>query len=221
MNILLFFLYHFQMFMRELNWLLYKNKITSDGKAIMSFGAGIIGQSNKSQVILGKNVRLSGWLTLLENGKITIGDYSLIGNKTVIQAWENVTIGSFVMVSPEVWIQDNNSHSIYAQDRLVDMLGSRDFNSIGIDTTEAVKKPITIGDHVWIGRRAMIFKGVTIGDRAVVAAGAVVTHDVPPDMIVAGNPAVVVKKISPNPVNISIAQGTIVKLQSKMKQSSQ
>ncbi len=221
MNVLLFFLYHFQMFMRELNWILYKDRITSDGKVYMSFGAGIIGQSSKNQVILGKNVRLSGWLTILEKGKITIGDYTLIGNKTVIQAWDNVTIGAYCMISPDVWIQDNNSHSIYAQDRLVDMLGSRDFNDTGIDTTEAVKKPIFIGNHVWIGRRAMILKGVSIGDRAVVAAGAVVTHDVPPDTIVAGNPAVVVKKISPNPANISKANETITKLHRAMKLTSQ
>ncbi|MDP1721695.1 MAG: acyltransferase [Candidatus Gottesmanbacteria bacterium] len=217
---LLFFLYHFQMFMRELNWMIYKNKITSNGKAIMSFGAGIIGQSNKNQVVLGKNVRLSGWLTVLEKGKITIGDYTLIGNKTVIQAWDAVTIGAYCMISPDVWIQDNNSHSIYAQDRLVDMLGSRDFNDIGIDTTEAVKQPVVIGNHVWIGRRAMILKGVTIGDRAIIAAGAVVTHDVLADTIVAGNPAVVVKKISPNSVDIPKAHETISKLQNKMKHSS-
>ena len=64
-------------------------------------------------------------------------------------------------------------------------------------------------------------KGVSIGDRAVVAAGAVVTHDVPPDTIVAGNPAVVVKKISPNPTNISKANETITKLHRAMKLTSQ
>lgn len=217
MNILLTLLYWFQMFMRELNWILYKNKITSNGKVIMSFGAGIIGQNNKNQVVLGKNVRLSGWLTVLEKGKITIGDYTLIGNKTVIQAWQRVDIGAFTMISPDVWIQDNNSHSIYAQDRLVDMLGSRDFNDVGVDTTEAIKKSITIGDHVWIGRRAMIFKGVTIGDRAIVAAGAVVTKDVPPDTIVAGNPAKVVKTIHPNPVSVAKARETIKQLQRPTK----
>lgn len=217
MNILLFFLYHFQMIMREINWIVYKNKITSDGKVIMNFGAGIIGNTKKDQIIFGKHVRLCGWLTILSDGIITIGDYTLIGNKTVIQAWQRVNIGAFTMISPDVWIQDNNSHSIYAQDRLVDMLGSRDFNDIGIDTTEAVKKPITIGDHVWIGRRAMIFKGVTIGDRAVVAAGSVVTHNVPPDTIVAGNPARVVKKIEPNPINEAKARETVRKIQQHIK----
>jgi maltose O-acetyltransferase len=52
-----------------------------------------------------------------------------------------------------------------------------------------------IGDDVWVGNGAMILKGVTIGDRAVVAARAVVTKDVPPDTVVAGNPARVVKTL--------------------------
>jgi acetyltransferase-like isoleucine patch superfamily enzyme len=51
---------------------------------------------------------------------------------------------------------------------------------------------VIIGDHVWIGYRAMVLPGVTIGDGAVVGAGAVVTKDVAPNMIVAGNPAKVI-----------------------------
>ena len=220
MNILLFFLYHFQMIMRKLNWLLNKDKITTSGPVFMNFGTGIIGQKNKNQIVLGKNVRLSGWLTILDKGKITIGDFTIIGPHTVIQSWNNVTIGAYCMISPDVWIQDNNSHSIYAQDRLVDMLGSRDFNDIDVGIIEAVSKPIVIGNHVWIGRRAMIFKGVTIGDRAIVAAGSVVTHDVPPDAIVAGKPAKIVKKIPSNPVDIVKANETVKKLQDKISQSS-
>jgi acetyltransferase-like isoleucine patch superfamily enzyme len=54
--------------------------------------------------------------------------------------------------------------------------------------------PVKIGDNVWIGMNAVILKGVTIGDNSVVAAGAVVTKSVPPNIIVAGNPAVEVKK---------------------------
>ena len=55
--------------------------------------------------------------------------------------------------------------------------------------------PIVIGDDVWIGMRVMIFKGVSIGNGAVVAAGSVVTKDVPPMSVVAGNPSQVVKSI--------------------------
>jgi len=54
--------------------------------------------------------------------------------------------------------------------------------------------PVKIGDNVWIGMNAVILKGVTIGDNSVVAAGAVVTKSVPANTIVAGNPAVTVKK---------------------------
>ena len=55
-----------------------------------------------------------------------------------------------------------------------------------------------IGDDVWIGNcGALILKGVTIGDRAIVAARSVVTKDVPPDCVVAGNPARVVKQLAP------------------------
>lgn len=53
-------------------------------------------------------------------------------------------------------------------------------------------KPIKIGNHVWIGTRVTILKGVTVGDNAIIAAGAVVTHDVPANSIVAGVPAKVI-----------------------------
>ncbi|MDM5292840.1 sugar O-acetyltransferase [Peribacillus simplex] len=56
-------------------------------------------------------------------------------------------------------------------------------------------KPVTIGDHVWIGGRAIINPGVTIGGHSVVASGAVVTKDVPGGVVVAGNPAKVIKQI--------------------------
>lgn len=56
-------------------------------------------------------------------------------------------------------------------------------------------KPVTIGDHVWIGGRAIINPGVTIGSHSVVASGAVVTKDVPDGVVVAGNPAKVIKQI--------------------------
>lgn len=219
MNMLLTCYYWFQMFMRELNWLLYKHNITSQGKVIMNFGACIIGQSHIDQVVLGKNVRLSGLLTILKDGTIIVGDYSIIGPRTVIQSWNNVTIGSYCMISPDVWMQDNNSHSIYAQDRLINNLGSKDFNQTSIGLQHVISRPIHIGDHVWIGRRSIILKGVTIGDRAIVAAGAVVTHDVPADTIVAGNPAKVVKTIHPNRVNLAKARATVKAFQETTKQT--
>ena len=62
-----------------------------------------------------------------------------------------------------------------------------------------VSAPIRIGNRVWIGSHSTILPGVTVGDGAVVAAGAVVTKDVPPNTVVAGVPAKVVKTIVPEP----------------------
>ena len=56
--------------------------------------------------------------------------------------------------------------------------------------------PVKIGDNVWIGMNAVILKGVTIGENSVVAAGSVVTKSVPPNAVVAGNPAVAVKSFN-------------------------
>lgn len=56
-------------------------------------------------------------------------------------------------------------------------------------------KPVTIGDNVWIGGRAVINPGVTIGDNVVIASGAVVTKDVPDNVVVGGNPGKIIKKI--------------------------
>lgn len=59
-------------------------------------------------------------------------------------------------------------------------------------------KPVTIGNNVWIGGRAVVNPGVTIGDNVVVASGAVVTKNVPPDVVVGGNPARIIKNCSQN-----------------------
>ncbi|NUB92825.1 sugar O-acetyltransferase [Haloterrigena sp. SYSU A558-1] len=72
-----------------------------------------------------------------------------------------------------------------------------------LDASERIEgpeyaKPVAVGDDVWIGGRAVINPGVTVGDESVVASGAVVTEDVPDGVVVRGNPATVVKDLSEN-----------------------
>jgi hypothetical protein len=71
-----------------------------------------------------------------------------------------------------------------------------DSNSHGVEGREHVEAPVRIGDGSWLGARAMVLPGVTIGKRVVVAAGSVVTRDVPDDVLVAGNPARVVRALT-------------------------
>lgn len=197
MNILVVLLYYLHMTFRKINWLLYRNKATFKGRVTLNFGALILGPGSKDQIIIGKNVDINGCLSVGGKGKITVGDYTLIGPRVMIQALDSIKIGRFCYIAPDAFISDSNNHSIYAKDRMTDTLGV----DKGIFGVKAVTKPIKIGNHVWIARRAMVMKGVTIGDRSIVAAGAVVTKNVPQDVIVGGNPAKIIKRINQKPVN--------------------
>lgn len=191
MKILLLLWYHTQMLCRRINWLIYKNKVTFKGKATLNYGSLMIGMNTKDQIVIGRNVDLHGCLSVGKKGKITIGDYALIGPRVLIQSEEKIEIGNFSYIAPDVLIMDTNHHSIYAADRMVDIFGV----AKGISGINSIGKPIKIGNHVWLARRVMVFKGVTIGDRSVVGAGTVVTHDIPSDVVVAGSPAKIVKHI--------------------------
>lgn len=97
----------------------------------------------------------------------------------MIASNELVRIGRNVMIADQVTIRDTD-HSISSIDRpMIDQ---------GIETA-----PVIIGDDVWIGHGASILKGVTVGEGSVIAAGAVVTKDVPPFAIVGGVPARIIR----------------------------
>ena len=97
------------------------------------------------------------------------------------------------MISNDVKIYDNNNHPISPAKRMEMSLGG--FSNDNWSWKHASSAPVIIEDNVWIGQFATILKGVTIGKGSIVATRAVVTKDVPPYTIVAGNPAKVVKKI--------------------------
>ncbi len=109
--------------------------------------------------------------------RLTIGSRCSVGDRTQIHCCQQVQIGDYVLISWDVNILENNFHT----------------------TTDGgiVSAPVIIEDRVWIGCRALILSGVTIGEGSVIAAGAVVSKDVPAGSLVAGNPARVIRETGP------------------------
>lgn len=121
--------------------------------------------------------------TLSETAELRIGSQVRMSGTTIC-AMDKVIIGGRCVIGANVTIADTDFHSLNPLLR-----GSPD------DAKHAIRRPVLIGDDVFIGGGSTILKGVHIGNEAVVGAGSVVTKDVPPRMIVAGNPAVPIRRI--------------------------
>lgn len=169
----------YKSFKNRLWGLIVAIKTNNPIKNILSSGKQIINVSN-SIIKIEKGVFLYPNVKISVNGEkdnkayLFIASGTHIGDRTEIHVGDRVIIGRDCAISWDVCILDRDYH---------------EFDSNGEE-----KVPITIGNNVWIGCRATILKGVTIGDGAVVAAGSVVTKDVPANCCVAGNPAKVIKE---------------------------
>jgi len=129
-----------------------------------------------------------------KDAKVHIGRNTYIGNSNLVSAI-GIDIGDDVLISWDCWIYDHNSHSTLWIERSNDV---RDYVAGGIsnkDWQHVKREKVTIEDKAWIGFRSIILKGVRIGEGAIVAAGSVVTKDVPDWTIVGGNPARIIRKI--------------------------
>lgn len=144
-------------------------------------------------IVIGDHCRVYGRLQTQGNGEIHMGNHSCIYTRSVVGSVNHIRIGSCVIISNHVHIYDNNNHPTDPQVRM--KMCQDGFEGDAWRWVHAESAPIVIEDNVWIGEYAAILKGVTIGEGAVVASHAVVTKDVPPYTIVAGNPARVVKEI--------------------------
>jgi acetyltransferase-like isoleucine patch superfamily enzyme len=138
-----------------------------------------------SGTVFGKSDMIESWHFpyLEKNGQITIGDDCNFGEYTHITTTNRIKIGNGVLIGRFVLITDN-SH------------GKTD----GSETTQppntrivVSKGPTIIGNNVWIGDKVCIMPGVTIGDGAIIAANAVVTHNVPAGVVAVGVPAKILK----------------------------
>lgn len=166
----------FRLFMAKI----YLSSCTKVGRFVSINGKPHI--ENKGEIILGDEVRI--WSNVVKTsiyiGKgatLEIGKNTHI-NGVHIDSRNKILIGDNVRIAPYVLILDS------------------DYHNVGDHFAEGKISPIIIGDNVWIASKSTILKGVRIGEGAVVAAGAVVTKDVPPYSVVAGVPAKVIKTIN-------------------------
>lgn len=145
------------------------------------FGGNIrVGSHAHIHAARGNLTRLCTWTTEGREGRITIGDYVLISPGTHIVASESISIGSNTMFASGCYVSDSDWHDTYDRTRELDK-----------------HAPIVIGENTWFGVRAIVCKGVTVGDNSIIGAGSVVTKDIPPNCIAAGNPAHVVRQLDP------------------------
>ena len=142
------------------------------------------------KIIIGEKVYISGKIGIAfsrhgpERPLLKIGDNTFIGNECSFSLAKGITIGDHCLVASGVRIQDNDGHPLNGELRK-----SRQ------PVAQENVKPVIIEDNAWIGVRATILKGVTVGENAVIGTGSVVTRDVPPNTVAAGDPAQVIKAL--------------------------
>lgn len=150
-------------------------------------------RNNDGKIIIGNNCLINGRLTTeTETSKIKINNNVFIGGKSIIDCKDEILIEDDVLVSYECIIFDHDSHSIFSKARKDDL--SR-FKKNQMNWNDVKSKKIHIKKNAWICARSIILKGVIVGQGSIVAAGSVVTKDVPDYTVVSGNPAKVIKKV--------------------------
>jgi acetyltransferase-like isoleucine patch superfamily enzyme len=135
--------------------------------------------SGREHITIGNSLTIRDRVHLDAPGKLLIGDGVLL-NGCGILATTTVTIGDWCKLAPDALIRDTDTHQL-------------------IPGAPPRAAPITLGRNVWIGQRAIVLPGVTIGDNSVIAAGAVVTSTIPANAVAAGVPAKVTKELPPPP----------------------
>jgi maltose O-acetyltransferase len=141
---------------------------------------GRLALHNQGRLVMGDRIRLVSTpfpleIVTMPAGCIELGTNVFINFGTSLVASNRISIGDDCLIGTHVMIMDCDFHRV--EDKVWDTTGY----------------PVTIEDRVWLANRCIVLKGVRVGHDAVVAAGAVVSRDVPPRSVVAGNPARVVR----------------------------
>ena len=148
-----------------------------------------------AHISIGANSHIRGQLLLFRrSGRISIGEWCYLGDGSRIWSRGSVQIGNHVSISHLVDIFDTNCHPLAVDEHRRDLEAILGRNE-DVPELTVEDAPVVLEDGVRVGCKATILKGVRIGRGAFVAANSVVTQDVPPLCVVAGNPARVVKQI--------------------------
>lgn len=142
------------------------------------------------RIELGSDIRVSGEIAIKGNSRrssvLKIGSGVFLGHWTTFAVAERIEVGDYVAIGGSTYIADTEGHSHYNPRQPIWTVPASDDD---ID-------PVVIEDNVQISRDCMILKGVRIGARSVIGAGSVVRTSIPPDSVVMGNPARVVKRMA-------------------------
>lgn len=160
------------------------NQVYIKGKGSIEIGDDFTFFSGDNMNPICRNVKGSLYVPYPDS-KIVIGDRVGISS-SCLWAQNSITIGNDVNIGADCLIMDNDAHP---HDFLKRRNSYREEMGEEIYRQSIPSAPIVIEDDVWIGARCIIMKGVHIGARAIIAAGSIVTHDVPADTIAAGSPA--------------------------------
>jgi len=172
---------------------LFKAYCASYGRNVRT-GAYLHWVMGEGDIIIGDDVLIDGKSDFTfaarysENPTLIIGDHCFIGHGCGFTVGKRITVGSHCLISGGVRMFDASGHP-------TDPVARR----AGLPTPPDMVRPIVIGDNVWIGANATICPGVNIGEGSVVATESVVTKDIPPHTLVAGNPARQIRNLLATP----------------------
>jgi acetyltransferase-like isoleucine patch superfamily enzyme len=185
-----------------MNWHLTMARLSGRATCVRGLGARISRRArilnaggDSRNIFIGTHSVIEGELFVFgHGGRICLGEWCYVGPDTRIWSAKEITIGDRVLISHGVNIFDSLTHPlspIARHRQFRDIVTSGHPRALNLD-----ERAVVIADDAWIGAGSSIMRGVTIGARAIVAAGAVVTHDVPAETVVGGNPAAVIRTLS-------------------------